>query len=163
MIKSYKKNLDYKDIEVAKNKLEFGKKQIKILDDEQKEILAIYQASKAYISKTKVALLDESVSKLNSTYPSYTELVENIKRDLAGFIGLEVIKKEKFAVNSEDLQRSYNLASDIVTKYKMATNIDSLLEDIKENLRTELSQNVDEINRLKEIMLKNEVITLEDL
>ena len=45
----------------------------------------------------------------------------------------------------------------------MATNIDSLLEDIKENLRTELSQNVDEINRLKEIMLKNEVITLEDL
>ena len=79
MIKSYKKNLDYKDIEVAKNKLEFGKKQIKILDDEQKEILAIYQASKAYISKTKVALLDESVSKLNSTY--LDEIYEKTKKD----------------------------------------------------------------------------------
>lgn len=163
MIKSYKKSLDYKDIEIAKNKLEFGKKQIKILDDEQKEILAIYQASKAYISKTKVALLDESVSKLNSTYPSYSELIENIKRDLAGFVGLEVIKKEKFVVNSEDLQRAYNMANDIVFKYKMATDVDSLLADIKENLKTNLSHNIEEISRLKEIMLKNEVITLEDL
>ena len=30
-------------------------------------------------------------------------------------------------------------------------------------LRSELSQNVEEINRLKEIMLKNEVITFDDI
>ena len=92
------------DIEVAKNKLEFGKKQIKILDAKQKEILSIYQASKAYISKSKVALFDEGVSKMNSTYPSYNELCENIRRDLAGIIGVEVIKKEKYAINHKDLE-----------------------------------------------------------
>ena len=163
MIKSNKKILDNDDIEVAKNKLEFGKKQIKILDDKQKEILAIYQASKAFISKTRVALFDESVQKLSSTYPSYQELVENIKRDLAGFIGVEIIKKEKYAVNYVDLENASKTAHDVVNKYKMANSVDELLTNVKNDLRTELSQNADQINRLKEIMLKNEVITIEDI
>lgn len=163
MIKNNKKILDDSDILIAKNKLEFGKKQIKILDDRQKEILAIYQASKAFISKTKVALFDESVQKLDSTYPSYHELCENIKRDLAGFIGLEVIEKEKYAINPEDLERASKLANDIVTRYKMMNSVDELLTNIKNELRSELSQNVNEINRLKNIMLKNEVITFEDI
>ncbi len=163
MIKNNKKILDDSDILIAKNKLEFGKKQIKILDDRQKEILAIYQASKAFISKTKVALFDESVQKLDSTYPSYNELCENIKRDLAGFIGLEVIEKEKYAINPEDLERASKLANDIVNRYKMVNSVDELLTNIKNELRSELSQNVNEINRLKQIMLKNEVITFEDI
>ena len=163
MIKKSRKILDNEDIEVAKNKLEFGKKQLKILDDKQKEILAIYQASKAFISKTKVALFDESVQKLNSTFPSYNELCENIRRDLSGFIGVEVIKKEKFAINSEDLESAEKTANEIVKKHKMANSVDELLINIKNDLRTELSSNIEEINRLKEIMLKNEVISLEDL
>ena len=162
MIKSNKKVLQNSDIEVAKNKLEFGKKQIKILDDKQKEILAIYQASKAFVSKSKVALFDESVLKLNSTYPSYHELVENIKRELAGSIGVEVLKNEKYAVNSEDLDLAYKIANDMVTKYKMANCADNLMLKIKDELKNELLENVEELNRLKEIMLKNEVITLED-
>jgi len=162
MIKTGKKILENEDIEIAKNKLEFGKKQIKILDDEQKDILATYQASKAFISKTKVALLDESVQKLNSTFPSYLELCENIRRDLAGFIGVEVIKKEKYAVNSNDLENAEKIANEIVNRYKMATSTEELLTNIKNDLRTKISLNIDEIIRLKEIMLKNEVITLED-
>ena len=163
MIKHNKRILNNTDIQVAKNKLEFGKKQIKILDDKQKEILAIYQASKAFISKTKVALFDESVEKLNSTYPSYHELCENIRRDLSGFIGLEVIKKEKYAINHEDLEKAFKTATDVVNKYKMVNSVDELLMNIKNELRAELSQNSEDINRLKDIMLKNEVITKDDI
>jgi cell division protease FtsH len=163
MIKSGRKILDNDDIQIAKNKLEFGKKQIKILDAKQKEILSIYQASKAFISKSKVALFDESVEKLNSTYPSYQELVENIKRDLAGFIGVEVIKKEKYAINHEDLESASKTASEIVNKYKMANSVEELLTNVKNELRAELSHNAEQINRLKDIMLKNEVITIDDI
>lgn len=162
MIKKDKKVLEYEDIQVAKNKLEFGKKQVKILDNKQKEILAIYQASKAFVSKTKVTLLDESVSKINSTFPSYSELLENIKRDLAGSIGLEVIKNQKYAINSEDLEKAQNLALKMVSTYKMSSNADELINSLKESLKIELSQNIDELNRLKDLMLKNEVISLED-
>ena len=163
MIKNDKKILDNDDILIAKNKLEFGKKQIKILDEKQKEILSIYQASKAFISKTKVALFDESVQKLNSAYPSYHELCENIKRDLAGFIGVEVIKKEKYAINHEDLESAFKTATDVVNKYKMVNSVEDLLTNIKNELRSELSQNAEEINRLKNVMLKHEVITLDDI
>ncbi|MDD2894421.1 MAG: AAA family ATPase [Aliarcobacter sp.] len=163
MIKNNKRILNNDDILIAKNKLEFGKKQLKILDNRQKEILSIYQASKAFISKTKVALFDESVQKLNSTYPSYHELCENIRRDLAGFIGVEVIEKEKYAINHEDLESASKTAHDIVNKYKMANSVEELLTDIKNDLRSELSQNSQEINRLKNIMIKNEVITKDDI
>ena len=163
MIKNNKRILNNSDIQIAKNKLEFGKKQVKILDDKQKDILAIYQASKAFISKTKVALFDEGVQKLSSTYPSYNELCENIRRDLAGSIGVEVVKNEKYAINHEDLEKAFKLATDIVNKYKMANSVDELLISIKNDLRNELSQNINEIYRLKDIMLKNEVITKNDL
>ena len=163
MIKNNKSIVDNEDIRIAKNKLEFGKKQIKILDEKQKEILSIYQASKAFISKSKVVLFDESVQKLNSTYPSYQELVENMKRDLAGFIGVEVIKKEKYAINHEDLESAFKTANEIVNKYKMANSTEELLTNVKNELRAELSHSAEQINRLKDIMLKNEVITLEDI
>lgn len=163
MIKRDSKILDSDDIEIAKNKLEFGKKQIKILDEKQKEILSIYQASKAFISKSKVALFDESIEKLNTTYPSYHDLIENIKRDLAGFIGVEVIKKEKYAINHKDLESADLIAKEIVNKYKMVSSVDELINNVKNDLRAELSHNADEINRLKDIMIKNEVITLNDI
>ncbi len=63
MIKRSSKTLEHEDIELAKNKLEFGKKETLILDETQKEILAIYQASKAYITKSKVSLFDEVLKK----------------------------------------------------------------------------------------------------
>ena len=76
-------------------------KQVKILDEKQKEILAIYQASKAFISKTKVALFDEGVQKLSSTYPSYNELCENIRKILnRDLLIVEVVKNEKLCNQS---------------------------------------------------------------
>ena len=45
----------------------------------------------------------------------------------------------------------------------MASSVDELLTNIKNELRSELSHNAEEINRLKNVMLKNEVITLDDI
>jgi len=163
MIKRNSKILEHSDIELAKNKLEFGKKETLILDEEQKEILAIYQASKAFITKSKVSLFDEGVKKIDSVYPSYNQLLENIRRYLSGSIGVEVIKKEKYAINSKDLDIAHDLAQNIVEKYKMAKNSDVLIEDISNNLRSELSHNATNINRLKNIMIKNEVINVDDI
>ncbi len=163
MIKRGSKVLEQEDIDSSKKKIEFGKKDTLILDDEQKEILAIYQASKAYISKSKVSFFDEATKQINKTFPSYEELKENIRRYLAGSVGVEVIKKEKFAINSEDLNKAHNLATQVVDKYKMAPNTEVLLSEISNSLRSELSHHRKEINRLKEIILKNEVIEVDDI
>jgi ATP-dependent metalloprotease FtsH len=163
MIKREDKVVLNEDIELAKNKLEFGKKENLILSEEQKDILAIYQASKAFVTKTKVALFDEGVKKIDSVYPSYNELLENIRRYLCGSIGVEVIKKQKHAINSGDLNKAYELAQAIVDDYKMAKDANVLIEDISNELRSELSHNATDINRLKNIMIKNEVITEDDI
>ncbi len=163
MIKRGSKLLELDDIEIAKKKIEFGKKDSLVLDEEQKEILAIYQASKAYITKSKVSLFDEAVKRIDKTYPSYEELKENIKRYLAGSIGVEVIKKEKFAINNEDLNKAYGIANEVVNRYKMAPDVEVLLSEVSNSLRSELSHHSQEISRLKEILLKNEVIEVDDI
>ena len=163
MIKREAKILDILDIEIAKSKLQFGKKQIKILDENQKEILAIYQACKAYVAKNKIALFDEKIDKINTTYPSFSELKENIKRDLAGVVGLEILKNEKYAISETDIKDAYLLASKIVEDYKMTNSVEELISSIKNELRTTISSNIEEINRLTQIMIKNEVIALDDI
>lgn len=163
MIKTKRSILEESDIEIAKNKLEFGKKQQKILDIEQKEILAIYQTCKAFISKSNVKLLDDGVPKINKVFLSYGEMLENIKRELAGTVGLEVIKNERYSIGEEAIKRAYEIASLMIEDYKMAQNIEEIIKSAKDSLKDELIKNIENITKLKEIMLKNEVITLEDL
>ena len=163
MIKRDTNIITSEDIEIAKKKVEFGKKDTLVLSDEQKDILCIYQASKAFVSKSKVSLFDEKINKINSVYPSYNELLENIKRYLSGSIGVEIIKKEKYAINSDDLNNAYELAQKIVDEYKMAKDANVLIENISNDLRTYLSHNSANINRLKNVMLKNEVILEDDI
>ncbi|NQY94023.1 MAG: AAA family ATPase [Campylobacteraceae bacterium] len=163
MIKREDSKLNDEDIEIARNKVEFGKKEQKLLNTAQKEILAIYQASKAFISQETISLFDEGIKRENEVYPSKSKLLKNIKKYLSGSIGIEVIKHEMYAVNSEDLKHAYDLANDIVVKYNMSNNTDELLIDIKNELRSELSRNSKEILRLKDLMLENEVITLENI
>ncbi len=163
MIKREAKVLECEDIEVAKKKIEFGKKDTLVLTKKQKEILAIYQASKAYVSKSKVSLFDEGIKKIDITYPSYNELKENIKRYLAGSIGVEVIKKEKYVIYNKDLEKAYELALKVVEDYKMAPDLKALIDEISNSLHSELSHHRYDINRLKNIMLKNEVIEIDDI
>src|SRR5574344_1011795 len=163
MIKDGKNILDDADIEIAKNKLEFGKKQLKILNPEQKELLAIYQSCKAFISKSKVNLLEEGVSKIDKVFLSNSELNTNIKRELAGNVGLELIKKEKFAIGEDAIKRAEEMALLMVEKYKMASRVDEIIFSAKESLKLEISSNIEKIEELTKIMLENEVITLEDL
>ncbi len=158
MIKRDDHQLNQDDIECAKNKIEFGKKDKLLLSDKQKEILAIYQASKSFVTQTPMALFDEGIKKCDLTYASKQELFTMMKNYLAGSVGLEVIKNEPYAMYESDLDKAYKIASDMVEKYKMARDKESLIDEVRAQLKLELSQNIDEILRLKEVMLKDEVV-----
>lgn len=158
MIKRNDTALKDEDIEIAKHKLEFGKKENKILDEQQREILAIYQASKAFITQQKTTLFQEGFKKEEIIYPSKTQLLNEIKGYLAGFIGVEVIKHELYAVSSQDLKKAHKIANRLVETYEMASNENEVLETVKNQLRRELSNNYEKIEELKNIMLTQEVI-----
>jgi len=163
MIKRDDNELNFDDINTAKTKIEFGKKEQKVLNIEQKEILAIYQASKAFVSNKPMALFDEGIKKSDDIYPSKSQLINSIKQYLSGCVGVEIIKNEPYAVNSEDLNQASIIADDIVNKYKMSKDKDDLLQSIKNDLINELSMNKNKILKIKELIIKNEEVTQDEL
>jgi ATP-dependent metalloprotease FtsH len=162
MVKRKDNALKIQDIETAKSKVEFGKKEKKILTPEQKNILGVYQASKAFVSQSETMLFQEGVKALSDIFPSKTMLMNQLKNYLAGSVGVEILMKEAYVVSTSDLKDAYALAKKIVEEYKMAEDALVLIQTTKEELKTLFKHNHDEIFRLKEIILHQEVIKLND-
>jgi len=158
MIKRDGTSLLEDDLEFAKQKIQFGKKQITILSEEQKDILATYQAGKAYITKSKVNLFDDGISTEDLIYPSKTQLKDMIKKYLSGSVALEVIKNESYVVFENEIKESYKIAHKMVDEYKMAQSVDSLIQNIKDELKTDIISNIDEVKNLRDVLLKDEVV-----
>ena len=158
MIKRDGTSLLENDLEFAKQKIQFGKKQIKILSKEQKDILATYQAGKAYITQSKVNLFDDGISTEDLIYPSKTQLKDMIKKYLSGSIALEVIKNETYVVFENEIKEAYSIANKMAEEYKMAQSSEILIQDIKDELKTKIISNVNEVKNIRDILLKDEVV-----
>jgi len=158
MIKRGGTSLIQTDIDTAKQKVQYGKKQLNILCADQKEILSIYQASKAFISQQKVSLFDEGFTQDDCTYPSKTQLEQRIKNNLAGSIGLEVIKNEPYAVFKSEIQKANDIAKQMVNDFQMATSQEDIIKSIKQELKETIKNNITQIDNLSQIMQKDEVI-----
>lgn len=146
------------DISTAKQKIQHGKKQIHLLNEEQKDILATYQAGKAYITKGKVNLFENGIVQEDLVYPSLTQLQNQIKKYLSGSIALEVIKGEPYAVFEDEIKEAYKIAHNIVEVYKMKSSQENVIEKAKDDLKDEISENVGAVRLLKETLLKDEVV-----
>ena len=158
MIKNGKKSISEDDIAYAKQKVQYGKHELNIMCYEEKEVLATYQAAKAYFTKQKVALFDEGIISDDCLYPSKSKLIEQIKFNLAGSIALEVIKKEQYVVFKSELNEAYNIASSMKDDYKMVRDANELIVNIKEELHKEISANIQDILALKQILIKDEIL-----
>jgi ATP-dependent metalloprotease FtsH len=158
MIKREGNTLVDEDISQAKQKIQYGKKQIKFLDDNQKQILATYQAGKAFITQKKVTLFQEGVQLDESIYPSKTQLQEQIKAYLSGSVTLEVLKGESYAIFEQDTQQAYTIAKQMQEKYKMILSVDALIDQLKGELKTQIKNNIEQIDSLKNALLKDEHI-----
>lgn len=158
MIKREGTSLLEEDLEFAKQKIQFGKKQITLLSTEQKDILVTYQAGKAFISQTKVNLFDNAISTEDLIYPSKTQLKNLIKKYLAGSVALEIIKNESYVVFEDELKEAYKIAHKMVDDYKMSQSVENLIQTIKDELKTEIISNLVELKKIQEILLKDEVV-----
>ena len=146
------------DIAIAKQKIQHGKKQVRFLSEEQKDILATYQAGKAYTTKEQVKLFETGIIQKDLVYPSKSELLNEIKKYLSGSVALEIIKDETYVVFEEELKEAYNIATKMVNDYKMESDVESIIKRIKSELRLEFDENIDEVEDLKEKLLKEEVV-----
>jgi ATP-dependent metalloprotease FtsH len=158
MIKNGNKTISEDDIAYAKQKVQYGKHEQNIMCHEEKEVLATYQAAKAFFTKQKVALFDEGILSDDCLYPSKSKLIEQIKFNLAGSIALEVIKKEQYVVFKSELNEAYKIASSMKDEYKMVRDANELIVNIKEELAKQINENIQEILSLKQTLIKEEVL-----
>ena len=158
MIKRSCNILNESDISLAKQKIKHGKQQITILSEDQKDILATYQAGKAFITQSKVNLLDKGIAQIDLIYPSKKELECKIKAYLAGSVALEVIKDEQYVVFEEEITEAYKIAEDMCDKYKMSSDKNQLIIKLKDQLKTDILSNIDEVKRIKNILLEDETV-----
>ncbi len=160
MIKTNNKTLSQYDIDIAKQKLQFGKKETVVLTDEQKDILATYQAGKSFVSEKSIKLFDEDIINQELLYPSKKELEKQIDIYLSGSIALEIIKNQSYVVFEKDITTAYKIANDMVDIYKMEDNIDNIIKNSKNNLKSIITQNKDNILELKDRLVNEEEIVL---
>jgi ATP-dependent metalloprotease FtsH len=147
------------DIVVSKQKLQFGKKQLVLLDDEQKNILAIYQASKAFITQQRVKLFEEGLVFDEIVYPSKKQMIDRIKALLSGSVGLDVFLNQEYIVYENDIKQAYEIADEIVNRYKLSTlSVDELIQEAKISLKIIINEKKNDIMNIKEILLKDEVV-----
>ena len=158
MIKRGDNIISQDDMEQSKQKIQYGKKQFNLLSEIQKDILATYQAGKAFVSQSKVCLFDCEINNDDLIYPSKTQLEDKIKRYLAGSVALEVIKNESYVVSEEELKEAYKIAEKMVEDYKMEDSVDKIIINIKSQLKTNISDNIDAVNDIKQKLLKDEVV-----
>lgn len=158
MVKRKDYILNEEDINIAKQKVQYGKKQLSILTIEQKEVLATYQASKAFIIQKTVHLFDDGIQDEDILYPSKSQLIQRIKGNLAGSTGIEIFYHEPYAIFPNELLKGKKIASEMVDLYGMGSESETILLEIKKELQVELQNNVEAIKKLKCIMLKDETI-----
>ncbi len=146
------------DISSAKQKVRFGKKQIRILTTKEKDILVTYQATKAYATRKKVSLFDEGINRDDLVYPSKIQYQQQIFALLSGSIGVGVILGEEYIVFESEINEAYKIADDLVSKYRLATNVDDVINETKELLKEMVTAYKDDILEIKETLLKDEVV-----
>ncbi len=164
MIKRGGTTLTDEDIEIAKQKVKFGKKEQKILDKDQKEILSIYQSAKGFLTNKldsgfdKITLFEEGILLNDKQYHSKSEIENMVKKYLVGHVALEVIKGEQYNLFSSDIKEAKELIKEVKDKY----DIEISIENIKNDLRTLISANQSLIQELKEQMLEKEILLAKD-
>jgi cell division protease FtsH len=158
MIKNGSDIIIQEDIDIAKDKIQFGKKE-RVIDEAQKAILAIYQAGKSYITDESFKLFEEGIKHKDTLYPSKSQLLNTIKYYLAGSMTIEVIKGEPYAIFPNDYKEAMKIADDMVNLYNMAKDKDSIIDDIKSELKTTILENKEKILSLQQELIEFESCT----
>jgi len=175
-LKQNKPFIEEEDFYAVKDKVLIGKKRLNTYSPKEKEILSYYQASKAVVADwlgvdfERISLVKDDFKEEDKEIISKTELMSKIETLLAGRVAVEDKFHEKFSNAHKDLKKAREIALSMIRDYAMG---DSVVADESEaakildyayNQTKEIyNANRELIERVYEIMLKQEVIHKEEL
>lgn len=174
-LKRGSKEIELVDFIAVKDKVMLGKRKKLSFSEEEKKILATYQAAKAIVAYwyevdfDKISLVSDGFKEIDKEIVSKTEMFSKIKVYLAGMAATEVVYNESFSNNFDDLIKAKMLATEMVEKgmgVKMigdVNDVSNILDNAYSEMKRFLSGLIPTLQRIGEILLEQETITKEEL
>lgn len=159
------------DFKAVENKVLHGKQQIISLNNEEKEIQALYKAAKALAAEwfgvdfDKISLLEDRFLVSEDFLESNSKIIARIKVCLAGSTALKIYKNEQYTNQARDIEEARTLAKLFVIDYGMkdtllGTNTD--IQEVLDNCQKETEEFVKGIEKqlflLSEFLKENEIV-----
>jgi len=167
-----KESISDEDIEAVKEKVLLGKHKIQNFNEQERQIQALYQASKAVIASwlevnyAKIGILSSSFIPHHNEILSKTMLENELKVMLSGRIATFERYNELFTNAKEDIKTAKILAHTIIEEYSMSDDyygsgvqVHSLLESATEETKSLINRLNGVIEKVTEYLLENESIT----
>jgi ATP-dependent Zn protease len=153
-----------------------GKKKILSFSEREKEIQALYQAAKALsaywfdLKFDKVSIISDGIKDVDKEIESKSEMISKIKVYLSGIVATEIFYQDRFSNSINDLQKAKDLADIMIEKYGMGNTLypnkldaSNILEEAKGEVKKFLEGYSAVLEKIKEHILKYEIITKEEL
>ena len=129
--KNGRDNLNDDDFEAVKDKVLKGKRKIASLTYKEREIEAIYQASKAIVATwydvefQKIGIVTTILTQYDNEIISQNQMLNRIKIYLAGFIATKKVYKEQFTNSADDIKIAKHMINDMLDRYSMGNDFSS--------------------------------------
>lgn len=135
------------DFEAVLNKVLLGKKKVLSYSEEEKRILASYQAAKALaaywfeVKFDKISLIEDRFTLAEREIESKTQMLSRVKVLLAGMCKLELDENDLFSNAAQDINAAKELAQKMVFEYAMGgalmpnpADVDKILAQAKDEI-----------------------------
>ncbi|MDQ7086208.1 MAG: AAA family ATPase [Sulfurovum sp.] len=146
--------IETSDFEAVKDKVLLGKRKLRPLNQEEREIQAVYQGAKALVSTwlavefDKISMLNTQVLIQEQEIVSKSKLLSYIKVYLAGSLATKKRYKEQFTNGAKDIAQAKEILGKLVVEYAMGDNF--LVTSKQEEIF--LRESVSEVNTLLETL-----------
>ncbi|WP_027327781.1 AAA family ATPase [Helicobacter pametensis] len=173
MLRNGRSILTLDDFKEAKQTLIFSLKKFPSLNQEQREILALYQSAKALyahkynIAFEKVALWEEESIYYLQDFMSKTQILQTLKFYLCGNEALKLFKQEPYNCAKDDLAKAKMITREFLEHNGMGTSLfdqnpEPIIAQAQEELITFLTQSQEALHKLSNLMLAQEHLTPKD-
>jgi len=125
------------DVEAVKAKVKEGKKRLKVLQTDEKMQQSNYQAAKVVsalfygYSFEKISIISDDIFIDRSLQASRNELMQELMFYLSGTAMMQLVFGEHFSSGEKDLSHAKKLASDMVKRFGMGSDILGQSDDEK--------------------------------
>lgn len=175
-IKRGSKCIEMSDILAVREKVMIGVKKKLSFEDREKEILAYYQAAKAFsayhldVPFEKITLLNPELKGIEKEISSASELKNRLKVQLSGIAALELVFSERYSNAKSDLQEAKALAHKMVESYGMGEHllgsqedVAKILDECKDEMVAFFGNYTAHLNALKAHLLEHEKIEYSEI